>query len=450
MQNGKLKRAAVAEAGAPIFAQRSGRLRLPFRIDSLDCTVHGIYHDPPDLPPALWQACIEELTLACLVDMSTASMAREARVATFEPGRLGRRMFRSAAEALRLEVLADHDLPLHLMPVALRGSGRARSVPPANRPDPNRVLLLMGGGKDSLYSYDLLRRAGYEVHCFYLTERRRTWQQLRKVYGALEKQVPHYRAYLDANSRTAIEKRYGEHYLSQFQIGQVIAAALPYALANRCQYLALGLERSSDAHMLHYRGRPVNHQHQKSSSFIRELNRHLAWRFQGAVQVVSPLHGLYDMGIYARFLKSSPALVPFQSSCGGANGRSPHCGRCEKCAFLAALLAGLGGDHKLYRALFPRDPLQDLELFDAWLSPEADRPLTCAGFADEVRLALALVRSRGWTAKVLEERSYATCDSRDLAIYLGSHPNRLIPDAMRRRIAPHLRLPLDEWTRRLA
>jgi hypothetical protein len=439
-----VKRASLAEVRAPEFRHSTGHTHFPFRIDGFKHIVHAIYHEPPELPPVLWQICVEELALACLVDLSTASMARKAR-AFFEPGQRGRKMFQAASEALRLEVLADHRLPVGLLPVAFDGSGRASSYGPSRRADPDRVLLLMGGGKDSLYTYHLLRQAGYDVRCFYLTEARRTWQQLRRVYRTLEGKSIQYRAYLDVNRRGPVDEKYGTTYLSQFQIGQAIAASLPYALESRCQYVALGLERSSDAPMICYRGRAVNHQHQKSSAFIRLLNRHLDWRLRGAVQVVSPLHGLYDMGIYARFLKAAPGLVALQSSCGGSNGRSPHCGRCEKCAFVAALFAGLGGNLTLYRRLFPRDPLQDPRLFTAWLSPDGTRPMTCAGFGDEVRLSLALLRNRGWSSKVLSDQAGSKLKREKLAWFLGNHPNGLIPSAMRKRIMPHLHLEITKW-----
>jgi 7-cyano-7-deazaguanine synthase in queuosine biosynthesis len=442
-----VRRAAVTEAGPPSLDLRDGRLRLPFRVDRHAHLVHAVYHDMPDLPASVWRACIEGLSMACLVDISTTSLSREARFSGFNPGHLGRKWFSSATAALRLEVLASHQLALNLLPVAVRAKGRGAATRPPHRADDNRVLLLMGGGKDSLYAYHLLRRAGYDVQCFYLTEARRSWQQLRRVHSALRHDVLQHRAWLDVNRRDAIDNRYDGRYLSQFQIGQVIFASLPYALAQRCRYIALGLERSSDAPMFQYRGRPVNHQHQKSSPFIKQINTYLSWKFGDAVQVVSPLHGLYDTGIYARLLTEAPSLARLQSSCGGANSRSPHCGRCEKCAFLAALLAGLGGSMEIYKALFPRDPLDDPGLYAEWLLPGSNRPLTCAGFSGEVKLALELARSRGWSSRMLREQAPRTKTAkRELETFLASHRNVLVPQSMRKRLAPHLQLRTERWT----
>ncbi len=298
-----------------------------------------------------------------------------------------------------------------------------------------------------MYCWRLLRDAGYEVECFYGTEARRTWQQLRRVYQEIGHEAVQHRAYLDVNRRGALERRWRVPYLSQFQVGEMIALALPYALARRCGYVALGLERSSDVPGLMYRGRPVNHQHQKSSSFISALNRYLAVRFSGAVRVVSPIHGLYDLGVYARLLRTAPSLVRLQSSCGGSNGQRAHCGRCEKCAFLAGLLAGLSGNRGLYRRLFPNDPLSVPALYGEWLSWTPSRPLTCAGLKDELRLALCLAKARGWRSAMTDPWCYAPsarAAHRRLAYLLAAHESGLIPSSMARRLAPPMSVDFGE------
>ena len=441
-----MKRAGQARLDEYSFLEENGRLRLRFRLDSLEHTVHALYHDPPALPGELWAACLEELALACLVDVSTACMARRASV-PFRVGRYGRKCFLQAAEALRIEVVADNQWPLRGVPFGFQtGGGAGRAVSTEIKPKRDRVLLLMGGGKDSLYCYHLLKSAGYDVECFYMVEPSRCWQQHRRVYRKLSSQAVQHRAFLNVSQRGRIERVYGEAYLSQFQIGEVIALSLPYALGRRCRYVVLGLEKSSDIPMADYRGRQVNHQQQKSSGFIRLLNRHLGWRFRNAMQVVSPLHGLYDLGIYARFLRDCPELVKMQSSCGGANTYRKHCGKCEKCAFLAALLAGLSGNKALYRSLFPEDPLQNVGLFEGWLDGGFDRPLTCAGLKQEVWLALRLMRMRNWNCPVLEKWDGGVLrdEKHELEHFLGTHPNGLLPQAMKKRLAPLLRYSVQE------
>lgn len=419
-----------------------GRWTLHFQADGVDFPVHVVYHNAPDLPPALWALCLQELALACLVDVTTATLARSVSIEGFHPGTPGLDLFRQATRALRAEVLYDWWHSLGRLPMEVRTGGLPTPCPPLPAPSQGRVLLLMGGGKDSLYAYRLLTNAGYDVECFYLTEVRRTWQQLRRVEGALAGRTVQHRAFLDVGRRGVLTEAFGGWYRSQFQIGQAIAAALPYALSRGCGRLALGLELTSDLPMATYRGVPINHQHQKSTPFVRCVNRHLAHRFGGALAVTSPVKGLYDLGIYARFLAQAPDLVPLQSSCGGANTHRPHCGRCDKCAFLSALLAGLSGDPELYRKLFPTDPLSRPELFAAWLDDAKVRPLTCAGLKDEVRVGLELARSKGWRLDWHEASGSRMGPGRlagELQRFLGAHPNPLVGPEMGQRLAPHLR-----------
>jgi hypothetical protein len=200
-----------------------------------------------------------------------------------------------------------------------------------------------------------------------------------------------------------------------------------------------------------YRGRPVNHQAQKSRSFVASLNRHLAWRFGGAVQVISPIYAFYDLGVSARLAASAPRLMRLQSSCGGANSRSAHCGRCPKCAFVAAALAAISDDTALYRQLFPRDPLDDVRLYEEWLAPGGSRPLTCAGTKEEIRLALLLARGRGRESAVFDSLGAAPAHAtRDLAAYLASHRNPLVPPRMEKTLARYSRLDTEPLLRLLA
>lgn len=186
------------------FEPRNGKVRLVYDIDGLVFNVHGIFHDAPELSDRIWEVCLGELGLACLVDVATASMARTCLSRAYNPDVKGHEAFTEATRALRLELIADHGLSKRLLSLACTWGATVSRLGVVPDTDDNRVLLLMGGGKDSLYAYELLRKCGYDVHCFYLTEARRSWQQLRRVYAAFRDEVPHHRAFLDVNRRGVI------------------------------------------------------------------------------------------------------------------------------------------------------------------------------------------------------------------------------------------------------
>lgn len=417
------------------FKERTGQVRFDYDVDGWTHSVHSVFHDLPALAPEVWNCCLEDLALACLLDLGTASLARRLTAHRRSPATGVSHWAHPAAKALRVESLSALHLPLRHLPFDLHLHGVRTKHKPMARPDKRRVLLLMGGGKDSLFSYELLRAAGFEVECFYMVEACRTWQQLRQTYHALGARTTQHRAFLNANQMGRIEQRFRRDYLTQFQVGQAIFLSIPYALGRQCRYIAVGAERSANTPTGIYRGTPMNHQYEKSEDFFIRLNRYLDRRYDGAVQVFSPLHGLFDLGIYGRLLSRQPELVRLQSSCGGSNARRRHCGQCEKCAFVAVLFTALSDDEPAFRSLFPVNPLDNVELFDEWYHGRFGRPRACVGSLSELRVALRLGRARGWRSAIhsFDRGKGDPPGSRELSRYLSVHATRAIPEEIRRR-----------------
>ncbi len=422
------------------FDFRTGKAKFNYKIDGWEHAVHALFHNPPSLDPATWNASLHDLGLACAIDLATASLARRITAAGPFPAGCARPWINAAAKALRVESLAELDLPIHHLGFNVRF--KETSLPSGERLSslPERVLLLMGGGKDSLYSYELLRKAGFDVECFYMTEACRTWQQLRKTYAHFDAEAAQHRAFLNANQLGRLEKRFRRRYPTQFQVGQAVFLSVPYALARRCQYIAIGAERSANAWTGRYQGLPMQHQYEKSGAFFALLNRYLRFRYGGAVQVFSPLHGLFDLGIYARFLSSGQRLLDLQSSCGGSNSYRRHCGSCEKCAFVAALFTALSSDEGKLRTLFPVNPLDDVELFKEWYSGRFSRPFACVGALPELRVALRMGRAQGWSSEIhaYDRKQGRPPGKEALSHYLAAHRSRWIPETIHQRIWPLL------------
>jgi hypothetical protein len=425
---------------------RSGRARLTYSVDGLEHTFHAWFHDRPDLSSGEWDACLAGLAIAGLVDIASATLAKRAssRIPVATPGAYG--WATAAANALRTEQVAEWSLspqhvPLRLvLPRGLVAPGRAHS-------SPEKVLLLVGGGKDSLYSYELFTQAGYDVTCFFMTEASRTWQQLRKVMGHLSKSAESCRAFLNANQTSWLEEISGRQYVTSFQIGFAIFLAIPYALRYGCRYVAIGAEKSANEGTGTYRSLTVRHQFDKSTRFFALVNQYLRSLWGESLQVISPLHGLYDLGIYARFLDACPELLALQSSCGGSNGYRRHCGRCAKCVFVAAMFCALSADRQSFGELFPRNPLDDLSLLNQWFRGKFDRPRACVGSLDELRVCLCLGRARGWDSTFhRHEASHfpRSLNSKVLSRLLASHHNAGIDDHMRCRILSNIRYDPSE------
>jgi hypothetical protein len=138
----------------------------------------------------------------------------------------------------------------------------------------------------------------------------------------------------------------------------------------------------------------------------------------------SPLHSLYDLGIYARFLGRGHDIIELQSSCGGSNSYGRHCGKCEKCAVVAALYCGLSSDKEMFHRMFPINPLEELGLFSGWYYGPFEKPRSCVDSLSERRVALRLARARGWNYRFHKTRpQFTACsDAGKNVVLLGNSP----------------------------
>lgn len=304
-------------------------------------------------------------------------------------------------ERLYVEGLAEF---AHCNGVELEGRVRfqatAETVPPAaSLALPERVLVAMGGGKDSLVTLELLREAGFEIQpaCIgdsgliedtvqaaglpLLRIRRRLAPELSEMnaQGALNGHVP----------VTAINS----------------AALLCAALLYGYRHVVFSNERSADeATLADAHGRAVNHQYSKSLAFERGL-RSLAKRECAAdLEYFSLLRPLYELGVAQRFSRLDRYHRVF-SSCNrnfhldGRRVAGRWCGNCPKCRFTALALAPWLPP-KALRDMMGAVPLEDegqVDGFRALCRLGVDKPFECVGTVGECRAALcALGRNESW------------------------------------------------------
>src|SRR5262245_5533226 len=108
----------------------TGRARLRYRLDGWPHTVHAVFHDMPALDADTWTLCLQDLGLACLVDLATASLARRVTAAGLASADGALDWTRPAAHALRVECVAELGLPLSHLKVGFSLSGNGATPTP--------------------------------------------------------------------------------------------------------------------------------------------------------------------------------------------------------------------------------------------------------------------------------------------------------------------------------
>ena len=210
--------------------------------------------------------------------------------------------------------------------------------------------------------------------------------------------------------------------------------------------VCLGIESSADHTFERYGDKRVNHQHQKTTGHLVALERFYRRVLNDQLRIASPIAQFTDAEVIRVLLERVPASLQAFSSCGGANTRSKHCGKCEKCAFVYALLAASKPGRRLARRVFRSDLLDDIDLYRPWLDARFKPPLACIGERREVWDAFEVLAEkdhdkpvvRQWLKSALRQRFYHGSDGRP------NHP-RGAPDGLLSRPVRRAAMQVQRW-----
>lgn len=420
-----------------------GEARLVYRIDDGPDLVERIVFPGAPQPrgadaQAAFAAALRLLHWIAGVSYWKAGLAPEIRITAPLPGEA----VRDFLTGLYLNGLAEfaYRNGLELAGRLHIPGDRAARPQPRRIALPERALVAMGGGKDSLVGLDLCRRVGLEVQPWcsggspligatvsaagleLLSIERRLAPELHALNaaGAWNGHVP----------VTAINAAIGA------------CAALLYGY----RFVVFSNERSADEPTrTGPGGAPVNHQYSKSSAFEAAFRAVVREWVAPDLEVFSILRPFSELEIVRRFC----VLEGFHrvySSCNrhfhlsGPAIAGRWCGNCPKCRFAAlslALFLPPAGVCDIIGADLLDDPAQEPG-FRALCGLDADKPFECVGGTGECRAALeALAQRPGWRGRYLVRRlapELAGLDVPPLDDLLRASTRHFIPPA----IAAHI------------
>jgi len=256
---------------------------------------------------------------------------------------------------------------------------------------PERALVAMGGGKDSLVGLDRLQKAGVEVMPICVGNSvligdtvKAAGLPLIRIGRVLAPELA------ELNRAGAWN---GHIPVTAVNSAILLCAAILYGF----RYLVFSNERSADeATLVTAAGEEVNHQYSKSSAFEASFRRVVASQVSPDIEYFSVLRQYSELGIVRRF-SAMKKFHPVYSSCNrnfhleGSRVENRWCLDCPKCRFAALSLALFlspaeviaiqGGD-------LLADPSQE-DGFRALCQLGRDKPFECVGEAGESRAALA-------------------------------------------------------------
>ncbi len=269
---------------------------------------------------------------------------------------------------------------------------------------PERALVAMGGGKDSLVALRMAQQAGLEV----LPACVGGSSLIRDTVAAARLPLLQIRRELSPYLRTMNEAGAWNGHVPVTAINSAIlvCAALLYGY----RYVMFANERSADEATLQDRnGVPVNHQYSKSSAFEQAWQKVIHEQVSPDMDCFSLLRPFSELEIVGRFSKLTEFHEVY-SSCNrnfhldGPSITGRWCGNCPKCRFAALSLALFLGPGEVI-GIMATDLLDDSgqeEGFRELCALGRDKPFECVGEMGESRAALAaLAKKPEWKDKAV-------------------------------------------------
>ncbi len=297
--------------------------------------------------------------------------------------------------------------PVFADATALRGRVAARRQPHA----PTRVLVPVGGGKDSVVALEIVKRSGIECSLFVvnsLDPMRRTAEVAGLPMLEVTRELP-----LDAFTRLHAAGALNGHV----PITAIIACvALLTARLNGYDTVALANERSASVGNLVHDGVEVNHQFSKSAR-AEGLLRAAAAEASFEVDIFSLLRPASELAIARAFATKLGAYHHAFTSCNrnfqtdpALRGGEAWCRDCPKCRFVYLMLAPFMAPEAL-ADVFGGAMLDDERQYEGFALLTATgghKPFECVGEEEESLAAIELLEAReGWREQVVLRRLVA-------------------------------------------
>jgi hypothetical protein len=300
------------------------------------------------------------------------------------------------------ELAAVNDLDELPRPAFESGEAPRRAAP---EPAPRRVLVTVGGGKDSAVALEVVRRSGLELALFSVgdeTPIRRTVEVAGLPRLLVRRQIdPHL---LELNRAGAINGHVPA-------TAMVSAAALLTARLHGFDVVALANERAASAGNFVWKGVEVNHQYGKGIE-VEVLMRDALAEFVGSPQIFSVLRPASELSI-ARAFARMPRYHGVFTSCNRVFRLDPDlratswCGECDKCRFVFLILAPFMEPAQL-EAIFGSAMLDDpghYEGFALLTATGGHKPFECVGEIEESVAAIRLLaRNPRWRDQAVVRR----------------------------------------------
>ena len=258
----------------------------------------------------------------------------------------------------------------------------------------NRILVPVGGGKDSPVTIEILKKAKKQIGCFSLNPTPAA-KQIIKIAGCrkpifVERKIDS--KLLELNQKGFLN---GHTPFSAYLAFLSVLVAIIFDY----KYIAFSNERSSNEGNLKYLGTIINHQYSKSFEFEEKFRHYTQKYLTPSVEYFSFLRPLYEIQIaklFSQYPKYFRAFLScneaFKTYSGTKKPISKWCGNCPKCLFVFAVLYPFL-DRIRIRKIFGRNLFRKVNLIPLMrqlIGESKFKPFECVGTKKENLVAFYL------------------------------------------------------------
>ena len=268
-------------------------------------------------------------------------------------------------------------------------------------PRKDRVLLGIGGGKDSIVAAEMLRKENKEFGL--VTSGFPIQIEIAKLIGG--NVINTFRQIdpklLELNKEKGVYNGHIPISVVYAMLGLMCAVLYDY------DSVIVGNEKSANYGNVEYLGEMINHQWSKSEEFENLFNEYIKDFITPDIIYSSPLRQMNELEVVEEFVKYRKYFKVF-SSCNanfkistplrsGELRRGKWCGKCPKCLFVFICLAAFISKKEVLD-IFGKNLLEDkslVPLSEELVGVRNFKPFECVGTPEEVKKALEKISERG-------------------------------------------------------
>ncbi len=258
------------------------------------------------------------------------------------------------------------------------------SIQQKSNQENGKIMIPVGGGKDSAVTLQILSEEKKNVAAFLLNP---TSAGLDIVKTAGVENVIIWQRTIDPE----LLKLNQQGFLNGHTPFSAYLAFLSILVAYIFNYdqIAFSNEKSSDEGNISYLGKEINHQYSKSFDFENKFRNYVRKYLSEKINYFSFLRPLYDLQI-SRLFSQYPQYFPVFRSCNVGQKKEIWCDNCSKCLFgFTSLYASVKTEELI--KIFGQDLYENQELLpilEELAGEKRFKPFECVGTYDEVKTAL--------------------------------------------------------------